>query len=311
MLLKFQLFADNEPRIHAIEDSKAYLFLPTASGLVSIANNMDLKAFARRLFSVDAEVKIEKIGGILNDVYLVKTVVGGEEKRAVAKSFRDWAGFKWFPLSLWTMGTKTFTLLGKSRLERECAINRLLYSNGFPVPRLLGVNAQERLVFMEYVEGESLEKIVKLIMNPESSEDEVKRCVAIIFKVGETMAKIHSLNITLGDTKPENMLLAKDGKIYFLDLEQASRRGDKSWDIAEFLYYSGHYASPFYGIKRARLLAEAFIKGYLSTGGDLNTVKAAGKPKYARVFSLFTIPTVIIAISKICQNAYKLVGEDG
>lgn len=82
-------------------------------------------------------------------------------------------------------------------------------------------------------------------------------------------------------------------------------------DIAEFLYYSGHYASPFYGIKRARLLAEAFIKGYLSTGGDLNTVKAAGKPKYARVFSLFTIPTVIIAISKICQNAYKLVGEDG
>lgn len=312
ILFKLQASNSGEPTFD-VEDSNAYLFLPTDNGVIPLANTLDLKAFARKTLSVkaDANIRIEKIGGVLNDVYLVKAVQGMEEKKAVAKSFREWTGFKWFPLSLWALGTKNFALRGSSRLERECAINRFLYSRGISVPRLLGVNLGARLIFMEYLEGETLEKLVKRIIDDKSPENQLGKEFESISKVGVAMARIHELGVTLGDTKPENMLLSRDGQVYFLDLEQASRGGDKSWDIAEFLYYSGHYASSLREVERVRLLAETFIKGYLSAVGEIDVVKAAGKPKYTRVFSLFTLPIVIAAISKVCREADRLVVKDG
>jgi thiamine kinase-like enzyme len=40
------------------------------------------------------------------------------------------------------------------------------------------------------------------------------------------------------------MIAVADGSIYLLDFEQATLGGDKTWDIAEFLYYAGHFLSP-------------------------------------------------------------------
>ncbi|MGB9960146.1 MAG: lipopolysaccharide kinase InaA family protein [Candidatus Bathyarchaeales archaeon] len=308
ILLNFQILAnENFKASFQIEDPKKYLFVPTAHGLVPLANKIGIEAFARKTLSagVEAEIKVEELGGVLNDVYLVRAKVNGEERKFVVKSFKDWSGFKWFPLTLWTAGTKTFALLGRSRLERECAISQFLSSNGFTVPKLLSVSHHERLVFMEYLEGESLEKVVKRIMNAKVGGD-VEKELKVVHKVGETFAKIHALNVTLGDTKPENILLGKSGEICLLDFEQASRNGDKSWDIAEFLYYVGHYASPFAGARQAELITRAFIKGYLEAGGDIKAVKAAGKPKYTKVFSVFTFPHVVFVISNLCKKAEQL-----
>lgn len=308
IFLKLQSFEnENFKNSCQIEDPKKYLFVPTASGLVSLASKMDIEAFARKALSADvnAEIEIERMGGVLNDVYLVKTRANGEERKVVVKSFKDWSSFKWFPLTLWTAGTKTFALLGRSRLERECAINQFLRSKGFAVPKLLSVSHQERLVFMEYLEGENLEKVVKRIMS-KKAENDFEKELKIVQKVGETFARIHALNVTLGDTKPENILVGKGGEIYLLDFEQAFRNGDKTWDIAEFLYYVGHYTPPLIGARKVELIAKAFLKGYLETGGDLKTVKAAGKPKYTKVFSVFAFPHVIFAISNVCLKADQL-----
>lgn len=288
------------------EDPKAYLFMPTASGLVPLAVHMDIEAFARKILltNENANIEVMRFGGFLNDVYLVKVTLGNEVKKFIAKSFRDWSGLKWFPLTLWTVGTKTFALLGQSRLERECAINQLLYSKGFLVPKLLGVSPGERIVFMEYLEGESLEKVVKRILNSKS-ESRVEGDLITVEQVGETLAKVHALGVALGDTKPENVLVGKRGEIYLLDFEQASRKGDTAWDIAEFLYYIGHYASPLTSIRQVELIVKAFIRGYLGAGGSLKAIKAAGKPKYTKVFSVFALPYVIFAISNLCQKADK------
>ncbi len=286
-----------------LEDSKAYLFISTANGLTSIATSLGLENLAKKALSADLnELNVEKIGGIFNDVYLVRAARNGNEKKVVIKSFRDWTGFKWVPLSLWTIGTKNFALSGRKRLEKECSINRFLYSRGFAVPMLIGMNPAGKLVCMEYVEGETIEKVVKRIMRGESSEKDIEKDLKVIRRVGENMAKIHALGITLGDTKPENMLLAKDGRIYFLDLEQASRNGDKAWDVAEFLYYSGRYTQMFDGIERVKLVTLEFIKGYIEAGGSEKTVREAGKSKYARVFVPLVLPHVIITISKMCQK---------
>jgi tRNA A-37 threonylcarbamoyl transferase component Bud32 len=308
MFPKLQKVDEEDSKVvHEVEDPQRYLFVPTATGLVPLASRMDIEAFARKTLSAgkDAEIEIEEIGGVLNDAYLVKARTDGEERKIVVKRFRDWSSFKWFPLTLWTFGTRTFAVLGRSRLERECAINRLLYSNGFAVPRVLHVSPGERLIFMEYVEGESLEKIIKRIVGLKAGS-EMDKELTIINGVGEKFAGVHTLGIALGDTKPENVMVGKNGEIYLLDFEQASRNGDKAWDIAEFLFYAGHYVSPFVGTRPAELIAKAFIKGYLKAGGSSTIVKKAGNPKYTKVFSIFTLPHIIFVISNVCRKADKL-----
>ena len=308
IFLKLQrVTEENSKIIHQIEDPQRYLYVPTASGLVPLTSRVDIEAFARKVLSAgkDAEISIEKIGGVLNDAYLIKAFINDEERRIVVKRFKDWSSFKWFPLTLWTVGTRTFAVLGRSRLERECAINQLLNSKGIAVPKLLYVNHAERLVFMEYVEGESTEKVIKRITYSKTT-GRMENDLNIIRRVGEKFAEVHTLSIALGDTKPENIMIGKNGEICLLDFEQASRNGDKVWDIAEFLYYAGHYVSPFVGVRSAEVIAKAFIEGYLKAGGNVEIVKEAGNPKYTKVFSVFTFPHIIFVISNICRKADRL-----
>jgi tRNA A-37 threonylcarbamoyl transferase component Bud32 len=307
--LNFQRNAgENSKFIHQLEDPLRYLYIPTARGLVPLSRKMDIEAFAKKVLSrgEEAEIKIEEIGGVLNDVYLIRAFVNSDERKVVVKRFKDWSSFKWFPLNLWALGTKTFAVLGRLRLERECAINQQLYTMGFDVPKILYVSHGERLIFMEYVEGEKLDGVIKRIVKPQKDED-LKTDLGVINRVGEKLARVHALGISLGDTKPENIMVReKNGEICLLDLEQASRNGDKVWDIAEFLYYAGHYLPPFVRTRPAELITKAFIEGYLRAGGDVKLIKKVGNPKYTKVFSIFTLPRIILAISNICRKAGKL-----
>jgi len=288
-----------------ITDPHDYVRIPTARGLAPLSDRTDIKAFATELLASqrEATVDIERIGGILNDVYLVKLSHGGRQDRIVVKSFRDWTSLKWFPVSLWAVGTKTFAVLGNSRLERECAINHLLSTRGFTVPRILYVSHGRRLVFMDYVTGEKLSRIIKKILkSPAISEESVD--LEVIGRFGRELAEVHSAGIALGDTKPENaMVLGKNRGIMLMDFEQASRSGDKAWDIAEFTYYSGHYASPLGGTRSIDSMTKAFIQGYVCAGGEIKLIRKAGTPKYAKVFSVVTLPHIILTVSNLCKNA--------
>jgi len=288
-------------------DPQKYVFVPTAEGLVSLADGVDIEAFARKtlLNGENAKIKLEAVGGVLNDVYLIKAYPNGIEKKVLVKRFKDWSGFKWFPLTLWSFGTRTFAVLGRSRLARECAISEYLRCEGFNVPKILHVNHNERLVFMEYIEGENLSNAIKRIATSKSRE-KAEKDLNKIMRVGEILAQVHSRNVALGDTKPENIIVDPKDKIYLLDFEQASRDGDKAWDVAEFLYFSGHYLQPLYSNGKAESIARAFISGYLRGGGDANTIKKAGASKYTRVFSVFTMPSTIFAISNVCRKTEAL-----
>lgn len=312
LLFKLHFFENERLTLRAewgLRDPKEYLLVPTANGLVPLSAKLDIEDFARKILRVekDAAVTVEELGGVLNDVYLVRAIVGDREQRVVVKSFKDWSSFKWFPLTLWTVGTRSFAVLGRSRLEKECSANQFLRSKGFAVPKFLSISHGERLVFMEYIEGETLEKVIKRIFSSRNESD-IERELKLIQKVGEIFAKVHALNIALGDTKPENILVGKNGEIYLTDFEQASRNGDKAWDIAEFLYYVGHYAPPFSGTRLAEAIAKSFLKGYLDAGGEIKAVKDAGKPKYTKVFSVFVFPHIILAISNICLKSEQLKG---
>jgi tRNA A-37 threonylcarbamoyl transferase component Bud32 len=302
-----RIFSQSTKTELPMEDPESHVYVKTASGLAPLTNRVDIAVFAEKILSISTptQIKVSNIGGVLNDVYLVSASVDGKERKAVVKRFRDWSNFKWFPLTLWSTGTRTFAVLGSSRLEREYAISRLLHSKGFAVPEILYVSPSERLIFMEYIEGEDLGKVVKRITNSKG-EDQLTKNLPLIENVGSLFARVHALNVALGDTKPENVLVTKNGELYLTDLEQAGRNGDKAWDIAEFLYYAGHDVSPFADVRRVELMTKTFIKGYMQAGGNAKTVKAAGNPKYTKVFSVFTFPHIMIIISNICRKADKL-----
>jgi tRNA A-37 threonylcarbamoyl transferase component Bud32 len=281
-----------------LEDTKRFIYIPTSSGLVSLSDKLTLSEFARKMLSgkEGPDLEVERLGGVLNSVYLVSLPYKGRTERGVIKVFKSWYGLKWLPLALWALGTRGFAVMGKTRLEREYAINRFLSSRGVRVPRIIHVSPTERLIFQEYVEGESIARIIKRICSSGGEDEEL---YSVIRKVGEEIAKVHGLGVSLGDCKPENMKLTEDGRICFLDLEQAERGGDQAWDVAEFLYYSGHYAymSP---IRVPRKMTEGFVDGYLEGGGDAERIREARSPKYLKVFSFFTPPHILYVIANTC-----------
>jgi len=299
--LQTQRYTDTESLISQLEDPRKHIFVPTPLGPVSFSDKTTIEDFVRKTVPaweiLDMEVK--PIGGVLNDVYLLTLERRRETQKIVVKSFRDWSSIKWFPLALWSLGTKTFAVPGKTRLEREYATNQFLHSKGFCVPRTLYVSPQERLIFKEFVEGENLGEIVKEML---SGKREALAKISLVRELGREIAEIHGAGVSLGDCKPENILVTKSRELCFVDLEQATRDGDPSWDIAEFLYYSGHYVPPISTTDAAEQMTKEFIEGYLEAGGKKETVRSAGSPKYTKVFSIFTLPHIIFAISNLCKK---------
>jgi tRNA A-37 threonylcarbamoyl transferase component Bud32 len=302
-LLKKRAFKKTEEEmLKRIEETEKYLLIPTPLGPVPLSDKTSIQDIVRKAVpgGEKLEMEVEEMGGVLNSVFLLRLQRNHETQKIVVKKFEDWLGFKWFPLALWALGTQSFAVLGATRLEREYAINQVLRKNGFNVPRILYVSLKERLIFEEFVEGEKISETVKRIIA--SSPRRVAPSDAeIINAVGKEIAKVHLVGIALGDCKPENVLLMND-KVCFLDLEQATRNGNQPWDIAEFLYYSGHYILPIHSDKAARTIASSFIDGYLEAGGKSENIRKAASAKYTKVFSIFTLPNITLTIANACRK---------
>ncbi len=285
-----------------LEDPRNYLLMQTPLGLVTLSDKTTIEDFTRKTISdrKASDFKIQRIGGVLNDVYLLSFRRDGEEQKFLVKRFRDWSGIKWLPLTLWALGTKKFAVLGRSRLEREVAANKFLQAHCLCVPKILHVSPKKRLIFEEFIEGENIVEIIR-------QAGSFKKRASLMSTVGRKLAEIHGLDMALGDCKPENVLFTGDGKVWFVDLEQATRSGNQEWDVAEFLYYSGHFVSPLRDImfsspRSAEQIAKEFITGYLEAGGKRENVRKAASPKYTKVFSVFTPPHILIALSNLCRN---------
>ncbi len=293
-----------EEPLFKLEDSKRYLFVPTPLGLVALSDKTTIEDFVKKAVPKGraTEMSVKKIGGVLNSVYLLTFHGEQRRQRTVVKLFKDWYGLKWFPLALWALGTRGFSVLGKSRLEKEYAINRLLFSQGIRVPEVLYVSPKERLIFEEFIEGWNLIDVLKKFAAQKIEADETRK---IIRDVGRAIATVHKVGVALGDCKPENMVVTPKGEVCFLDLEQASRGGDQTWDIAEFLFYTGHYFPLFFSPEAAKMITTEFLEGYLEAEGNVEKVRKAGSARYIKVFSFFTPPHILIAILNTCKKILK------
>jgi aminoglycoside phosphotransferase (APT) family kinase protein len=116
------------------------------------------------------------------------------------------------------------------------------------------------------------------------------------FGIGEAIAMAHSMDISLGDTRPDNFIVDRKGKSTLLDLEQSRQGGDPAWDVAEFLYYSGHYWLSYN--ESLKDVTGAFVAGYLSARGSKAILRYAASAKYLRLFSIWTQPFVLTGIRR-------------
>ena len=276
----------------ALEDPKNYLYLRTEQGLINL-NEKDKIIEKIRSVKGDGEVDVRPLSGALNEVFLVS--IGNE--KFVAKKFTDWYNLKWFALNIAAFGTKMFHLSGKTRLSNEYVTNHLLAENDVLVPEIVSISLEDRMLVERYIKGESILQLVLDTVKSGKLTSEQKRR---IFEVGRILALIHGLNITMGDCKPENFIAGIDGNIYVLDLEQGERHGDKVWDVAEFLYFSGHFGATMNsGLQQ---FVREFIAGYVSLG-DKKVFDSAAELRYTRVFFPWTPIPIIQEISGILKSS--------
>jgi tRNA A-37 threonylcarbamoyl transferase component Bud32 len=150
----------------------------------------------------------------------------------------------------------------------------------------------------KYISGPSLADFAKETVN---QSDLTEPQYELAQSLGVTLAAIHRTGVSVGDAKPENFVV-KDGEIFVVDLEQAGKRGDYAWDIAELLFYTGHYSTTPVPTRALRRVTHAFVRGYLQHGDVASLRKAAGV-RYAKVFSIWTSPPAMLEISKTLRDA--------
>ena len=198
-------------------DPQKYVFFPTSKGgLISLSDKIDIKGFLLKDASQGRkrQHEVKHVGGMLNDVYLIDAHGTDGETKVLAKRFKDWSGFKWFPLTLWSFGARSFAVSGQARLAKEYAISEFLRNEGFNVPKILHVSNAERMVFMEFIEGENLSEAIKRAAT--STEPSNPRgCARQSIAESAKFARVHSRDVALGDTKPDNELVKSGWHRYF------------------------------------------------------------------------------------------------
>jgi tRNA A-37 threonylcarbamoyl transferase component Bud32/predicted nucleotidyltransferase len=273
-----------------IEDPKNFLFLKTDKGLVCLNEESTIVELVQKLRN-EKNVDVHPLSSSLNEVYSITL----DDEKLVVKKFTNWYTFKWFMLNIAAYGTKVFSLSGKARLTNEYGINRLLAENNILVPEIVAISIKDRVLVERYIEGASALDFLEEAFSVEELTDQQK---GLAIELGKIIATIHSLHVVIGDCKPENFIIGKNGQIYVLDLEQGERSGDPTWDVAEFLYFSGHFGSKFTNGLRDFVLN--FVEGYCQIG-DRTILRRAAGFRYSRVFLGWTHLPIIQAIASILK----------
>ena len=111
------------------------------------------------------------------------------------------------------------------RLRSESRIMARLLSQGIPVPAVYSVNTSDNSIFMEFIDGQTLERALRK-----------KDFKTNLVQTAEILSKIHSLNVIHGDPTTSNFLVTD--KIHVIDFGLSSisdDNEDRASDLRVFL----------------------------------------------------------------------------
>ena len=139
----------------------------------------------KKLFSKGAEASL-----YLEDWHERKVLI----KVRIAKKYR--------PNAL-DMLIRNYRTIHEPQLMREAKAAQV------PTPLIYMVNIPDGSVTMEFVEGQQ----IKQLLNGASPDKRKEFCIAI----GKLIGRLHSHGLIHGDLTTSNMILSKEGKIFFVD----------------------------------------------------------------------------------------------
>ncbi len=116
--------------------------------------------------------------------------------------------------------------LRKERTSHEVKLLTDARTVGVATPQILHVDKTECKILMEFISGE---RIKEKLGHAERTEIE-----KICEKIGSAIGRLHDANIIHGDLTTSNMILDKNGKIYFIDFGlggYSKRVEDKGVDL--------------------------------------------------------------------------------
>ena len=115
--------------------------------------------------------------------------------------------------------------LRKTRTQREAKLLENALRAGVCVPKVLKVDLSACKIYMEYLDGLSMKDYLEKAEGKEIDE--------IAHSIGESVSRLHDVNIVHNDLTTSNMLV-KDGRVYFIDFGlggTSTRAEDKAMDL--------------------------------------------------------------------------------
>lgn len=222
--------------------------------------------------------------------YSLKDSETGKELSIAVKRYKDIRGMKWGVLNVWTLKNANFTINPTERLLREFRAARELRKFGLSTHEIIAVFWPQKMTVSKFLEGKDLSKIEALFFEGKSQD------LSPVIAFGRDLALMHNNSYCMGDTKPSNVIYSeKESKVYLTDLEQALPFGNKTWDVAEFIYYSVRFTLKE---ERARKLVSAFVQGYGEKTEDMRPVEEASLLRYSAPFQPFVAPNVMNALRR-------------
>lgn len=259
--------------------SKPRSLLRLEEGVVIPSSSLLVKELAHILGFETYSTKERDIGEPYSTTRVLTFKDSSKERSVVVKHYTDVRSLKWALLGIWASAAGKFSMSPLARLDREYGMTPKLRLSGALVPGILAVAPDERILVKEFVAGPTLAAVIDRILKGQ------KEGIAAVSAYGDLLGKVHRSDIALGDAKASNVVVASDG-LYLTDLEQASSGGDRSWDVAEFLYYTSKLSNREEAMKG---VATSFLESYAKSG-DKAVVSMARASKYSRPFRPFLTP---------------------
>jgi len=276
-LSKLRRMRENPPPLASLEEPRSLLRLE--QGEVIPDSSLLVDELARLLGFRTYSTKEKDIGEPYSTTRVLTFTDDTRSESVVVKNYADVRALKWALLGIWASTAKKFSASANSRLEREYGMTLRLNSMGILVPRILAVAPAERILVKEFITGPTLASMINSFLKGGAGG------LGSVSSYGDTIARLHMAGIALGDSKPSNVVVAREG-LYLTDLEQAYPGGDQSWDIAEFLYYTAKLSIREDAMKR---VAEAFLESYAKSGDRSRIARARGQ-RYFGPLSPFLTP---------------------
>ncbi|MEO9362672.1 MAG: nucleotidyltransferase domain-containing protein, partial [Nitrososphaera sp.] len=226
-------------------------------------------------------------------LYALKHGEEGDELKIAVKELARTKSVKWAALSMWTAQVKKFKVDPMFRLGTEYRALRYLRTLGLRTPEIEAVVLDRRMIATRFVEGPSLAGVIRGVLAGSGNDD---NNLALVREAGRQVAAVHAAGACFGNIKPKNVIAAKDGLLWFTDLEQFDfEGGDPAWDLAQFVCWGlkGSANAP----SAAKVAAE-FLQGY---GNDRVSGRLVQSKRYIENFMPVLSPQVARAIKNVAR----------